>query len=198
MRPHDLDATAAAGDATNVAEESMKPFSIALLVGLASTAACGDDVLSYSAPVGIKLSVASGDVSGGQLVDEKNINTESGNPYGASIAEARAQLGGGDPGALRLDRLQLQLEPTSTNVTVLGEVFAGQAEIQFLMNGSGALLPVATLAVTAATAAGPIDSVVGFDASGVTAADWTGLVGGQFKVVLRGPAGSRRRTPTPT
>src|SRR5687768_10416129 len=107
-----------------------------LIILLACVAACGDDEVSYSAPVGIKLSLASGDVDNGQLLDEKNINTESGNPYGAYITAAREELGGHDPGDIRLDHLTLQLDTTSSGVTTLADVFAGAVAIEFVMSGT--------------------------------------------------------------
>jgi hypothetical protein len=163
---------------------------LAPLFSLVCLAACGDDELSYSAPVGIKLSVSSGDVANGEVLDEKNINTESGNPYGAFIAEARDELGGGDPGAIRLDRLQLQLDSTSNNVTTLAGVFGGVTDIEFIMSGTDTVVPVASFDVVAATGAGPVEMTIGFDSATVTGADWTSLIGGQFKVVVAGPAAS--------
>ncbi len=161
---------------------------LAPLLVLACAPGCGADEISYSGPVGIKLSVASGDVDGGDLTDDKNINTESGNPYGAFLARAREHLGGDDPSALRLDRVQLQLDATSTNVAALGQVFAGRTEIAFVMNGTDTLAPVASYDVVAATDAGPVEMNVAFASSTLSGADWSSLIGGQFKVVLRGPA----------
>ena len=160
-----------------------------LSLGALGLAACGgDDAVSYSAPVGIKLQVRSGDVAGGVASTDKNINTESGNPYAAFIADARDALGGNDPGRIEVEGVTLTLATTSTGVTTMGEVFDGTTEVQFVMNSNNTSYPVASIAVVATTGAGPIDLDVGFDSTTVADADWSGVVGGSFKVVLTGPA----------
>jgi hypothetical protein len=166
----------------------MKTISLIWLALFVLLAACGEDEVSYSAPVGIKLSISSGDIDRGQIFDEKNINTESGNPYGAFIADARAKLDGADPSALRLDRLTLQVDSTSKNVTMLGQVFGGRTELSFIMNGTETVVPVGSLDVTASTGVGPVEMDVGFDSSKVSGADWTSFLGGQFKLRVQGPA----------
>jgi hypothetical protein len=157
-------------------------------VAVAVVAACGSDEVSYSAPVGINLSVASGEVEAGQIVDEKNINTESGNPYAVFIADARDALGGDDPGDLRLDRAALEVMPSSSGVGELGAIFAGRVELRFEMNSTGTIVPAGWLDVAADTGAGPVEATIDFDASAVPDAEWASLVGGAFKVVLQGPA----------
>lgn len=74
----------------------MQKLSLLVLVVLA---ACGDDPVSFSAPVGINLKAKSGDVSNNVVSDEKGITTESSNPYGAFVTDARAQIGR-DPGSI--------------------------------------------------------------------------------------------------
>ena len=91
----------------------MRITSLAAIVALT---ACGDDPVSYSSPVGINLKAESGAVSGTAISDEKGITTESGNPYGAFVTEARKALGR-DPSRIELDGLTLTLGANSTGVT---------------------------------------------------------------------------------
>ncbi len=162
----------------------MKPTCALLVLTLA---ACGDDVVSHSAPVGIHLAFSSGDVAGGRVGDDKNINTESGNPYAAYIAEAREVLDG-DPGAIEIDTLTLTLTDPEGAVTTLGDIYDGPTSLSFVMNGTDAVVPVATTTIVADTGAGPIDQAITFDGSTVTGDDWQSLLDGNFKVVIDGPA----------
>lgn len=162
------------------------------LLGLASLlvialTACGDDVASHSAPVGIHLAFASNDVSAGRVGDDKNINTESGNPYAAYMTEARDVLGR-DPSRIEIDSLTLRLVAPSGSVTTLGDIYDGPTALTFEMNGTGTIVPVATLSIVAATTAGPVPMDVGFASGGVTGDDWAALKDGNFKVAIDGPA----------
>jgi len=159
---------------------------ICLVIAI-TTAACGDDPVSHSEPVGIHLAFASGDVAGGRVGDDKNINTESGNPYAAFVAAARDALGR-DPSSISVDELTLTLLTTSTGVASLGEIYDGPTDISFEMNGTNTLVPVASLAIGPTTTAGPVPMVIGFVPDAVLGDDWTALVGGNFKVVIDGPA----------
>jgi hypothetical protein len=49
-----------------------------LVLGL--VAACGDDPVNYSAPVGIELKVKSSDATAAAIRDDQAITTEIGNP----------------------------------------------------------------------------------------------------------------------
>jgi len=151
-------------------------------------AACGDDPVSYSAPVGINLKAKSDDVANGVLTDEKGINTESGNPYGAFINDANDALGGADPATIELVDLDLLLGGDSDGVTDLGEIFAGATDVLFIMNDSDNSYPVGSVAIDADTGAGPIPLSVSFDSADVAGDDWDRLLGGSFKVVIRGDA----------
>ena len=159
----------------------------ALLAVLA--AACGSkDPVSYSAPVGISLDVKSNDDVGGVILVDKNINNESGNPYGA-FTNAAVQKIGRNPSRIQVTSATLTLDPaTSTNVTVLEKVFSATVRLSFQMNGSNNSYPVAS--VTGPTGAGPVTMPVTFDSGVMTPADFDALVGGSFKVVLTSPAAS--------
>lgn len=158
-----------------------------LSIPLAVCAACGDDPVSYSAPVGISLKAKSGDTAGGMVATEKSITTESGNPYGAFVGDARARIGR-DPALVDVERVELALGGSSTGVAALGEVFAGTVEVVFQMNDTNNAHRVATAAIDAGTAAGPIALDVVFAAEGVPDLDYVRLLNGSFKVITRGPA----------
>lgn len=159
-----------------------------LAAALVSVAACGDDPVRYSEPVGIQLKAKSSDVVAGALDDEKNVNTESGNPYGAFVASARAALDGNDPTEISLEGLALTLGGGSTGVTGVGQVFTGQVDVLFVMSDTNTSVPVGGGPIAATDGTGPIGLGATFDSTTLASADYAKLLAGGFKVVLRGPA----------
>ena len=147
-------------------------------------AACGDDPVSYSSPVAINLKAKSGDVSNNAISDEKGITTESGNPYGAFVNEARRMIGK-DPARIELDRLTLVLGAQSTGVTKLDEVYTGDVDVAFIMNDTNNTYDAGH--VINPSGVGPVDVVIVFESSAVGSVDYGKLLGGSFKVVIRGP-----------
>lgn len=83
-------------------------------------AACDEEPIHYSAPVGITMTAASGDVDDGLILEEKNINTESGNPYEAFVADARDALGGADPGAIDVEDVTITIDGMSFDDIFVG------------------------------------------------------------------------------
>jgi hypothetical protein len=158
-----------------------RPVLCALLAGMG---ACGDDPVSHSEPVGIHLAVSDGDVDGTTASDDKNINTESGNPYGAFVAAAREHVGG-DPSSISVDAVTLRIAEGS-GIATLGAVFDGAVTISFEMNGTSTLHPVASRDFAAADAAGPIALAVTFDSDSLPGPDYADLASGSFKVALTG------------
>ena len=160
---------------------------LAAISVIAVLAACGgNDPVSYSAPVGISLPVASKDVVSGALSADKNINTENGNPYGAFTSAARAQLGGQDPSHIAVTGVTLELlTATSSGVTALEQVFTGLVSVGFQVS-SGTLYPVGT--ITNPVGAGPVALTTAFDSESLPDADRAAITQGQFKVVLSGTA----------
>jgi hypothetical protein len=152
---------------------------------LVSLMACGDDPLSYSAPVAINLKAESDKVIGAALSDEKGITTESGNPYGAFIADAKAQIKQ-DPSRIELETLDLTLGAQSTGVTALEQIYTGDVDVLFLMNDTDNTYTAGR--ITNPTGTGPAEVDVRFESDGVADQDWPKLVGGSFKVVIRGTA----------
>jgi hypothetical protein len=157
----------------------LAPLAAALLAG------CGSDPVSYSAPVGISLDARSGDVVAGAISADKNVNTESGNPYGAFV-NAAVQALGRDPSRIAVTSATLELEPGSPGVASLQEVFTGTVAVGFAMNGSSTVYPVASVANP--TGAGPVAMTVSFDSASMAPADYADLAGGSFKVELDGTA----------
>jgi hypothetical protein len=154
-----------------------------ILLAVLATACGTTDPVTYSAPVGISLDVKSGDAAGGPIRVDKNITTESGNPYGAFVNAAVKALGG-SPSRIGVASATLALEPSSIGVTALEQVFTGTVWLSFEPNGTSTLYPAASVALP--TGAGPVPMQVSFDSTSMTPADYAALVGGNFKVVLIG------------
>jgi hypothetical protein len=167
---------------------------ICLFTVITVFAACGNDPLSYSAPVGINLKAKSADTAAGVVANEKGINTESGNPYGAFINDARGRLGGRNPTVIDIDKVNLFLGSGSTGVTQLGQVFTGAVEVLFVMNDTNNSYPAAGANLPATTSSGPIPLTVSFPAESIPAIDYNKLLAGSFKVAIRGPAAAQFTT----
>jgi hypothetical protein len=155
------------------------------LFALALLAACGDDPINYSAPVGIELKAKSGEVSNNTLTPEKGINTESGNPYGAFINDAKAKLGR-EPGRIALEEIAITLGAQSNNVGALEEVVTGDVYVQFLTNDTNNTFVVGHW--PSPTDLGPVEGHPSFDWDMVGDPDVAKFLSGSFKVVLNAPA----------
>lgn len=155
---------------------------------LVLAAACGDDAVSYSEPVGINLKAKSSDVVNATVTNEKGINTESGNPYGAFVTNARRELGGADPTSIELTDARLLLGAGTVGVSALGEIFAGEVVVLFQMNDTNNTFPAASRVFASTDGSGPIDLAVDFDSDEMSDEDYAKLLDGSFKVVIRGPA----------
>jgi hypothetical protein len=162
---------------------------------IASLAACGgDDPISYSQPVTINLKAKSSDTVNNVVDDDKSVTSENSNPYGKFISDAKAALGGADPGRIELDATTLTLGAASTGVLGLGEVFTGNVEVNFTMNDTNNTYPAAWDAIAADAGSGPLELTTGFTTDGKSDADLAKIVGGSFKVGIRGPAGANFAT----
>lgn len=153
---------------------------------LLALGACSSDPVSYSAPVGIELDAKSGDVNMSVVTEQKDITTESGNPYGAFINDAKAKLGGNDPSRIEIDSLTVTLGAQSTGVTTLDEVVTGDVDVAFLADASNNTYDAGH--VINPTGVGPDDVDPNFDWTTVAAQDVPQMLNGSFKVVLRGNA----------
>ena len=149
-------------------------------------AACGTDPVNYSAPVGIELHAKSADVNMSVVTEQKDITTESGNPYGAFINAAMAKLGGKEPSRIEIDKLTLTLGAQSTGVSKLDDVLSGDIDVAFLANSSNNTYDAGH--VMNPTGVGPVPVTPDFDWSMVATQDVAQMLNGSFKVALRGSA----------
>ncbi|CAM3595459.1 hypothetical protein G4177_13230 [Corallococcus sp. ZKHCc1 1396] len=147
---------------------------------------CGGDPVSYSAPVGINLKAKSSDSTGGTVTSQKNISTESGNPYKVFVDEARLGLDGQSPSRVELTSLTLTLGAESVGAVSLAEVFTGRVDVLFLMEESNDTYVAGH--VENPSGSGPVALAVDFDSEAMPDADYTRFLDGRFTVVLRGPA----------
>lgn len=165
----------------------LAPALATLTVG--TLAACGgDDPIEYSEPVTINLKAKSSDLVNNAIDEDKGVTTESGNPYGAFVSNARRELGGADPSRIALEATTLTLGASSTGVLTLGEVFTGNVEVNFTVNDTNNTYPAAWRAFAATDGSGPIELTSGFSTDTLGSTDFTKLLGGSFKVGIRGPA----------
>jgi len=150
---------------------------------LVFAAACTDDPVSYSAPVGITVQVKSNDISGdGRMALDKMITTENGNPYGKFIGDAEAKLGRA-PSLIELDSATITLDVSkSSGVTALEQVLSGDVATTFVLNDTNTILDAAHFATP--TGAGPFNGTSAFDMTTLSDDDITKLIGGSFKVQL--------------
>ena len=148
-------------------------------------AACGADPVNYSAPVGIELKAKSGDSANLAISESKDITTESGNPYGAFTNDAMAKLGGKAPSRIELSDLTLTLGGQSTGVSALEQVLTGDVDIAFVVNTTNNTYDAGH--IMNPKGVGPDSVGIGFEWSQVAVEDQAALLGGSFKVVLRGP-----------
>lgn len=171
----------------------LRPLGFASLPALAALAtltlaACGDDPVRFSEPVTINLKAKSSDTVGGVVDDDKGITTENGNPYGRFISDARDALGGADPGRVALEGATLTLGAASTGVLGLGEVFTGNVEVALTVNDTNNTYPAAWGPIAATAPSGPLTLTTGFSTDTLSSTDVAKLLGGSFKVGIRGPA----------
>jgi len=154
---------------------------IPLLLTLLALPACGDDPIAHSETVSLELSgIKPGDLKNGVASEEKNINTESGNPYGDFLKNARDALGGSDPGTIELVSAYMRVSSSSKNVIAFEDVLA-DAELFF--SNSDTTIPIGSVtSPTGSSVLIPIGEDVDFEPLR------TAMLGGDFKVGIRGNA----------
>lgn len=156
-------------------------------------AACGDtagtnaNTVNFSGPVAINIDkFKDGEVRNEAFDVDKNVNTESGNPYGAFLQQARAVLGR-PPAAVLVDRATMTLGANSSGVTSFQQFLGGPLTL-YLAN-SGTTVNIGTVAQP--TGAGPIEVTI--TATRDTLAPIQNeLIQGSFKVGVRVPAAAAR------
>ena len=152
---------------------------IVWLLAAASFVACGDDPVAYSETVSVKLSgIKPGDIQNGQTSEDKNINTEEGNPYGDFIKGARAALGGRDPGAVEIVSAIVRVHADSKNVSTVDAVF-GSLEL-FMADSATTIVFGSKDGPTGSEVAVPIKEDLDYEPV------FDAMLGGDFKVGVRG------------
>ncbi|TNF23415.1 MAG: hypothetical protein EP329_27595 [Deltaproteobacteria bacterium] len=160
---------------------SPKRLLVPVLLALLALPACGDDPVAHSETVSIELSgIKPGDLKNGVASEEKNINSESGNPYAEFLKAAKNALGGKDPGTIELVSAYMRVNSSSKNVIAFEDVLV-DAELFF--SNSDTTIPIGTVT-------GPTGSSVkisigeDIDFEPLRSA----MLGGDFKVGVRGNA----------
>lgn len=153
--------------------------------------ACGDpdaaNTVNFSGPVSITIDkFKDGEVRNEAFDADKNVNTESGNPYGAFLQQARSALGRA-PAAVLVERITLTLGRDSTGVTSFEQFLGGPLTVY--LASSSATVNVGTVSQPAG--AGPVEVAITAtrDTLEPLRAD---LVNGSFKVGIRVPAAAGR------
>lgn len=153
---------------------------LVLVALLPLLSACGDDPVAYSETVSVKLSgIKPGDIQNGQTSEDKNINTEEGNPYGDFLKNARAELGGRDPGAIEIVSAVVRVHADSKNVSTIDAVLTS---LELFMADSATTIVFGTKASPSGSeVAVPIKEDLDYEPI------FESMLGGDFKVGLRGP-----------
>lgn len=158
------------------------PLLLALLAPLA--AGCGNDAVSYSAPVAITF----GNIKPGidnAILEDKNITQPSGNPWGKFLNDARQKLGR-YPSRIVLTGTAIELLD-STGYTGLQDAFTGPLRVSFDVTPNSYQLA----GITSPTTAGPVPMAIvfgRFDSATMATGDYASLLGSSFSVVLAGTA----------
>jgi hypothetical protein len=162
--------------------------------GLALAGGCGDagdansaNTVNFSGPVAINVDKFKDDEVRNESFDQnKSINTEQGNPYGAFLQQARTVLGR-PPAAVLVDRVTLTLAADARGVTAFEQFFGGPLTVYF--SNSRTTVNVGTVAQP--RGAGPVEVTI--TATRDTLAPLqTELTDGSFKVGIRVPAAASR------
>jgi hypothetical protein len=154
-------------------------------------AACGSEPVKVSEPVGIELDAKSGDTMNGTVTENKDITTESGNPYGQFVNDATAKLGHA-PGEIEIGDMAPTLGGQSTGVSDLSQVLTGAVDVSFVVNSTNNTYDAGQ--IMNPSGIGPDTMDVVFDWKQVPAEDVAQFQTGGFKVVLRGPAAANFAT----
>lgn len=163
--------------------------SMAMLV-LAMAAGCGGEdpantanTVNFSGPVSINIDkFKDGEVRNNAFDADKSVSTESGNPYGMFLSQARATLGRA-PAAVVVDRVTLTLGRDTTGVTAFEQFLGGPLTVY--LASSSATVNIGTVAQP--TGAGPVEVVITATRDTLAPIN-SDLTQGSFKVGIRVPA----------
>ena len=150
-------------------------FTASLLLG----AGCKPDAVVND--IGINLNIKNADLDvNNNLVTDKNIATEQGNPYGTFLTDIAAQLGG-EPATITLEAATISL--VGGTQTSLEELYTGTITLTIVDDSAGTVTNIATIADP--TGVGPIELDVDGNAFDDEAFQTT-LNDGSFKMRLSG------------
>lgn len=158
----------------------LREYTLAGLVALALImVACGDDPVAYSETVSLKLSgTKNGDIKEGVASEDKNVNSESGNPYGEFLKSARSRLGGKDPSAIEITSAFVRVHADSKNILNIEQVFE---DIELFLANSQTTIPASMVTGPKGTSV-KMPVAEDLDYSPVFAS----MLSGDFKVGVRG------------
>ena len=89
----------------------------ALMLAAIAGYACGSDPVAYSEPISLKLSgIKPGDIKNSAFTEDKNVNTETNNPYNTFMINAQAQLDGKNPSAIEVEKITLSVGSDSKGI----------------------------------------------------------------------------------
>lgn len=110
------------------------PFIASLLV---LVFACSDDdeAVNHSGAITLTLNLGGSDIDDdtGQLADERNITTESGNPCAEFLREAEDVLGV-EPSAIRVDSVRMNLAEEPRDVDSLDDLWESSVVVSFVVD----------------------------------------------------------------
>jgi hypothetical protein len=159
----------------------------ALMAGCGADGATDANTAAYSGPVNVRLDkFKDGDVRNESFDSDKDINTESGNPYAGFLRAARAALGR-DAAAVVLDRMTFTLASDTRGVTAFEQIFAGTAVVYFVSSSATVIVGSAVMP----TGPGPVSVQVTASRTDLLPVN-AALLSGQFKVGVRVPAAPGR------
>ena len=156
--------------------------SLFVVLSLAGLAGCETPAASSDAIV-IRLSgIKEDDVHDGVVEREKNVTTETSNPYAHFLADARAALGR-DPSRIDVEAVSITLGGDTRGVVGFQELFSGETNV-FLRDDAGGTVYVGRVA--SPSGVGPVEcEVVSTEDS--LAPILPALLSGTFRVGVRGP-----------
>lgn len=146
----------------------------------------GSDVHSYSEAITIRLKAKESDLKNGVIEDDKNIATETGNPYSFFINNAVKDLGKG-PSSIGVDKMTLILGAGTKGVAAFDDLFSDRVHIFFSNEEKTKTVYVGT--VEKPSGVGPIDVEITASRDELKATLFSEMLSGNFRVGYRGNTG---------
>lgn len=153
----------------------------AVLLALVLHAGCGDDPAAVTGPITLTISsINESDIDNGVVWKDKNISSESGNPWGEFIDDAQSQLGG-DPSEFEFISATVTLDVASSDeVAGFEDVAAGSMRLMITRTNGDTPVIIAELADPSGT---EVDLPITASRSDL-ATHHSAMVGGDFKARL--------------